>query len=309
MVDGLQAFLQGRLLKEPREDIMDYMRFQGLFNLDDKEALLEEYKRLDHYFPGAERPAAIEIPGDARTAALSRIMAIDAARRPDVKKFRHEFLGRACIDESEVSGWVEQMVRTSQDSMHKKSATKGQRRPASLEYLVGPDQRIASVPVVPGSPVAKLKKLAGALENSYRGWRDQEAHVVQFILTGTPPSIWLGDFRVEPAAPFRAQSRVVITVDPRVSPKVLAENYSEARRPLQGKDSPRDKPISDKHLELGVLAEQKREVGGPGWEELLESWNSHFPRWKYEGKNAHIIFARDSRRAWSRVTGDPWPSR
>ena len=311
MTEDFEGFLRKRLGGEPRADVLEYLKSQGRFRPGEKDELLEEYRRLDSHFQGSGKqmkPTVVEIPADARADALGRILAIDAERRDDVKEFRQKFLNDRLLMEHEVSEWLE---RTAQSHYvdEVKTGAKARRRPTYLEYLQGSSANVVSVGVIPGTPLARLKKLVSALEKAYPAWRGIEAHIVQLVLASTPPPTTLARLVVEPVEPFSAQSRILITIDPRVSPKVLAEKYSEVRRQLNGKGPPRDKAITDKHLELSIPAEEKRHADGPGWEELLASWNSRFPQWEYTGVNAHINFARDARSAWTRITGDAWPSR
>jgi len=59
-----------------------------------EEELEEEYLALESQFPAPVPPTqVIEIPGDDRCAALSRILAMDASRRSDVARFRNALRG------------------------------------------------------------------------------------------------------------------------------------------------------------------------------------------------------------------------
>jgi hypothetical protein len=157
--------------------------------------------------------------------------------------------------------------------------------------------------------LARLKAIAAQLR-PFLKW--PEHYAVTFVLTGVAPPLPPWTLSVADAA-FPALRRLIFELDPRLSGAEVARLYNEARAGLR---SGRDKPMSEKHLNLAIFtAAQQR--SGHSWRELREAWNTLVgaegsglsPEYAYqtEGDPTARRFGLDCRTAWMRLTGQRWP--
>ncbi|WP_273000757.1 hypothetical protein [Hydrogenibacillus schlegelii] len=279
--------------------------------------------------PTSRAPKEETLPPDERLLALSEVLSIRAARRPDVQAFRHEVLGGHLIRPEDIPAWIKE--RHAQDGEHRvfltvtvvvpaenlpglpavdASAqdllTAAQQavavcRPVSfkeelklLYFPNGANDAFETVPISYGGVLWRLKKIAESLEQEY-GWH--EAQTVSFVLSGTVPFLSRGmvGYRWRKIGP-----RITLELDPRLSRTEVARIYSRWRgRLFQGAD----KPIERKAARLAVFAEEYRD-SGLSWRELMAVWNRQYPEWPY---HTAVHFARDCQLAWQRVTGEKWP--
>ena len=179
--------------------------------------------------------------------------------------------------------------------------------PRMLEYAL-PGERSQQIQIRGDGVLAELKRLAsdelGGVGHRIP-WR--EADVVAFILSGWIPSLPKARFKVLTLGYFTGQSRLTIDVDPRLSPKDVAQVYNRLRkRRAKG----RDRPMDEKHLALAVFAEKTRRNRVP-WSQLRQRWNDENPQWTFSVDEDRYAkrFALECRTAWSRVTGERWGTR
>jgi len=134
----------------------------------------------------------------------------------------------------------------------------------------------------------------------------QEAQLVGFILTGLPPALPKARARLH--VDSWGTKRISLEVDARMPPAEVAQSYSQLRQEysqdMLGVNPSKDRPMSDKHLELGVFLAKSEGEGA--WEELMAAWNREQPEWAYTDRRN---FARDAKSAWERITGQRWASR
>jgi hypothetical protein len=110
-----------------------------------------------------------------------------------------------------------------------------------------------------------------------------------FILTGLYPQVRGVSSRVLDSPYLRGATRIVLTVDPAVSPAELAERYQEVRARVV---SQRYRSLSTKHLLLAAfIAERPDEET---WEQKRLEWNKQYPQYRY-GQVTN--FSRDASRA------------
>ena len=206
------------------------------------------------------------------------------------------------------AGWLAaeaKRVAANADAEAPQSWWKG---PHYLSYGV-PSDREKQIAIRGDRALAELKKLTSGWAGIRCGlcdhipWRESEA--VAFILSG-----WVSPLpKARARAGFSrgyypALSRLSIEVDPRLTPKEVAQLYNRMRsRYVQG----RDRPMDEKHTALAVFTEQTRR-GDASWSELRKQWNAEHSDWAFEAGDDPYAkrFALECRTAWSRVTGEKW---
>jgi len=114
------------------------------------------------------------------------------------------------------------------------------------------------------------------------------------VLTGVVPIVEGLTASIEQRSSYPAVTRLLLSVDPTVSPDELRTMYAELRTLVLGR---RYRKISDKHLQLAVIAATKDE--GQTWKRLMADWNETQSReWKY---SEPTNFAKDAKRAYEKV--------
>lgn len=272
-------------------------------------------------------PKEETLPPDERLLALCEVLAIQAARRPDVQAFRAEILGGQLIPREEIPAWLERQAANDgeptmlltvtaavtkdalppigarfqeQLAAAQRAVTAGQpvryREEAPAIVYPTKDGAMQVTPVAFGGALWRLKNLAQSLAKEY-GW--QEAQAVAFVLSGSVPLTSRGRVQLKFT---KSGPRIVLEVDPRLSRTEVARIYGRWRsRVFRGAD----KPIERKAGRLAVFAEQYRD-SGLSWRELMALWNRQQPAWQYRET---VVFARDCQVAWQRVTGQKWPGK
>lgn len=267
------------------------------------------------------------VPPDERLRYLADILAVEAARLPEVVRFREKYLGGRLLAFEEVEDWIKRTLeadgpgsvwftialRTDQvvkgdgpfprlrdvlNSLARLPDRELDRFVSSksreiLEYAVPTDPYVRRVPIQHDGVLYRLKQVAHFLEGQY-GW--SEAHGVVFTLTGLTPPI--PKARVTTSVSLvRPHGRITLELDPRLSSDEVRDLYARARNEVfKG----RDRPMSKKHLELALFL-----VKNPNhtWREMCELWNKEYPEWAY---SVWQNFSRDARAAYRRLTGRDW---
>jgi hypothetical protein len=322
MAEDIGEFLTDLLGKPPRRDIVEYLSKRGaerLMGLGEKgeEELLDEYLALESQFPApvTAGPRVIEIPGDDRLAALSRILAMDASRRSDVVDFRKRRLRGKLLEPEKVTAWVKAHGSAAlgrERAGVEAAATRVEglpawenRYPANRLYYRDPTADVVrSAGLRPESPLAELKAIAAELSAVHNVW--EEPRAATFILTGTPPSIPLARAEIYRNDLWPSETRALVIIDPVMPPSLPIRVLSDVREALLPVGTQRQTAMSKKHAELAVRGEMKRGEPGKPWAALLSEWNSEYPDWAYKDRTAEVHFARDVRSAWTRVTGREW---
>jgi len=321
-MDGrLRGFLADLLGREPRDDIIDYLSKRGgdrLMGLGAKgeEELEEEYLALESQFPApvAAGPRVIEIPGDDRCAALSRILAMDASRRSDVARFRKRRLRGELLQPEKVAAWVKARgaARGPKEKGPEAARVEGEKPPAwenryapdRLYYFDSGADVVRSAGLRPESPLAELKSIAVELSVMHNVW--EEPHAATFVLTGIAPPVALARAEIYRNDLWPAETRALVIIDPTMPPSLPIRVLSDIREALLPVGTHRQTAMSKKHAELAVCGEIKRGEPGKPWAALLSEWNRNNPDWSYLERTAEVHFARDVRSAWARVTGRAW---
>jgi hypothetical protein len=140
---------------------------------------------------------------------------------------------------------------------------------------------------------ALRKKLSHGLASSY-GWQPAQATV--FLLTGSVPI--LPSLRTRTIRRVASPaSRIILEVDPTVTPREVEQHYTRARRRLMG--GRRFRRISEKHLRLAVFADAHRDGT---WSDRMCAWNREFPDDRYANVRN---FQRDAAGALRRLLRSP----
>ncbi len=238
----------------------------------------------------ASPKARQDIPPDDRHRALTRILAIEAARLPGVSAFRRDELDGVLVKEEDVGEWLREHGDTEQ-IWHDPELGLFWHPPGEGPVIVTEGWN--------SGPLQRLRELAKKLSDQC-SWTERGA--VLFILAGRTPwlplatveTYWRSDG--EPRWLFPAQRTVRLEVNVRMSPREVAAIYSEARTEMAAND--RDRAISEKHAELGVFAAERND--GRTWEEVMADWNRRCPQDAYADVR---LFSRDCRQAYRRITG------
>jgi hypothetical protein len=291
--------------------------------LDDYRAVAELVAKTRNRRRGGV--AAREIPADPRAWALGRILALEAARLPDVLRFRHEVLNDQLLRPEEVSTWIGKQAEEDgpatwqmaggEDWLHLIPETLAY--PVSLPAGVadwtgealerfGDDptplryparEGVARLPIPLEGVLGNLKRVAETLTRRYPVWH--EATAVEFILTGETPPPRLAYLTTRHVASLPALDTVTLEVSPRLSPFEVKRLYAEVRGELLG-DGRRDRPPSEHRVALGLFAAEHND--GRSWREAMDAWNASHHGRQYEAGDWRR-FARDCRVGYERITG------
>jgi len=249
---------------------------------------------------------------------LSRSMADAAAKDPLVEGFRREFLGERLLAPEEVEPWIKRLaeaegeptswltiplpeghrlVPSPADGIYVEPSLRLRQIPFPsgplirvLDYGVPDNDWRRCVPVTQGGTLDRLRTLSQELTQRY-DWR--EAAATLFVLTGgTPLSSPLEMSVNATTSPFKRRI-VTLEIDPMLSPREVARNYSEIRRRLTS--GRRQRGLGEKHLTLaGMIAGASEEP----WATRLQRWNKAHPKWKYLQESN---FRRDCLKARERI--------
>lgn len=238
-------------------------------------------------------------PLEIHEDALSDLLAIHASQNPSriespetrglvqslgVAAFRREVLGDRFVALERVGEWIRDQA----------SRERPAGRPLLLAYGLPSAPHVYHEAVSPGGILDRLRKVSERLSDFY-GWQDAQATV--FVLTGVTPrlSAIVGEIRSK--GPISARSRIVLTVDPKVTPAELARYYQSMRQHFGA----RMRRLSEKHARLAVFAAQQDEGESPDvqrqrWNEQCKAWKR--PSWRYKDTSQ---FKRDYQKALERL--------
>lgn len=313
--DDVRQALARLLGRDPRPNIWSFLVkkrwpsdvLAGDATLDE---LFREYRDLETLGQPEQKPPIVrELPPDKRDWALSRILAVEAARWPEVRAFRQDVLGGRLLSPQDVPAWIEAQAAAdgpstlwirlplppgaspaqwfsalAELSEHERGQLSVAVQSETLQFAL--DGWTATVPVRRNGTLGRLKRLAQQLEPFW-----PEAWAVLWVLTATVPPIP----RARVKQTFRGFERDLITleVNPRASKEEVAELYAKARADVfKGPD----RPMTEKHLELAVFFAAHEGT----LRELMDRWNAAHPTWAYR---EFTNFGRDARQAYRRVTG------
>ena len=147
------------------------------------------------------------------------------------------------------------------------------------------------IPVAAGGVLDELRVVSDRLARRHT-WTPAQA--TTFVLTGNTPLVSPLRVKVQ-SSHIPALSRLVLTVDPAISPRELAEHYRQARQQFVGK---RHRSMSEKHTTLVTFMNTRppKET----YARSMTAWNRKYPKWKYK---AVSNFGRDVKTARKRLLG------
>jgi hypothetical protein len=143
----------------------------------------------------------------------------------------------------------------------------------TLKYA-RPDGWVGRVPTVVGNLLDRLRLLSERLAEKYK-WTDGQA--TAFVLADRIPLIGSLDITLKRNS-NPLFSRIVLEVDPTLSPREIAEAYRRKRLEIMPK---RYRNLSEKHIQLALFnAEQSK---GRTWGVKMAEWNkTQPPEWAYK---------------------------
>ena len=248
------------------------------------------------------------VPASARAEAIAFLLAVEARKTEPVIEFRRlVFRGKlvpvdqlehylhAVSKRQEVRPWVK--VYASPEEVMLGVVSLGKSNLVThgydiLEYAIPGSGEVRRVLVSSKGIMGRLRWLSEWLAARFR-WKMSDA--TTFILTDVPPPIRESDYQVDSQRAVPALTRVVMTLDPTMSPREVATLYRQIRFQYFG---PRHRSMTLKHVELAKFwASQNAEAT---WKELMTEWNKLHPRWAYKREQN---FARDCDQARERLLG------
>jgi Sulfotransferase family len=235
-----------------------------------------------HHNRGSFAPLLSQ-PGDGRHHAVSFLLAREAADDPDVVAFRADVMGSRLLALDQVEDWVIGQARRET----------GRRPMRTLEY-VGAHGVPLRRPTVEDGVLERLRRLGGELVERY-GWEQHEA--TTFVLTDLVPILEPIRSSIVGGRPMRPPTRLVLEVDPSVSPSEVRKQYKALRRALF---PGRVRRIEDRRLQLAVFVANHRDQS---WESLFRAWNHAHRDWAY---GALDDFKRDARLTRQRLVETAW---
>ena len=165
-----------------------------------------------------------------------------------------------------------------------------------LAFPVGDKVRLLFV--VMGGILDRLRILSETLAERY-GWHP--ADTTAFVLTNTPPPVPSISVR-HAEREIAALSRVMLTIDPAVSPRQVAEFYRGLRKYYVGN---RHRSLSEKHTTLVLFMNSR--PADETYADSMAAWNREYRKRKWQYHHA-TNFGRDVQVARRRLLGsEPQP--
>jgi hypothetical protein len=155
-----------------------------------------------------------------------------------------------------------------------------------LAYASPSDAWERCLPTAANGVLERLRQISERLSGRYR-W--QEAQATIFILTGRAPL-------VRPAEPKIEREAIVLTVDPSLTPRQVADYYRQFKKSILG--GSRIKALSSKHLQLAAFAADR--PSEETWAKKMQAWNRSVPKKEWHYKN-DAYFRRDCLQAQRRL--------
>jgi hypothetical protein len=253
-------------------------------------------------------PDAKETSG--RLKALSILVAQEAAKDEDVQTFRTEVLGGELLSFETVEEWIQGQAEVEGPHTWWLSDVPMQNQNLDLaiavlmesgifdkheqplwfqlefapfkdeflfhflKYSIPGTKESKEIPTAVRGALEHLRWLSEKLAHEY-GWTETEATV--FVLVGAVPEIKAITSTFQ-SKQLPALTRIVLTIDPTLSPQEVAEHYRGIRRDvIVG----RHRDLSEKHLQLAIFAAKQPE--DEIWADKMAEWNKTHPaEWKYE---------------------------
>lgn len=275
-------------------DLGVFTSYEDDLNTDCEDAVdrLKELRRapLNVRPPYRVTPQPVTSFRGVRNSAIAAIAASRASRLSGVIEFRQQLLAGRLLQDKAVTRWVTQQLAK-------------EPRPIDLRFLLFPGRRSSASGstterrlVFRGGALDRLRVLGQGLAAAF-GWAEEAA--VAFVLTGEAPRIT--DFSAQRVSrqTLPVLSRIVMTVDPALTPRQVAQEYSRLRaQEFAQRHRNLGKRGVHKHVQLARFAYQR--PANKTWDEQRQAWNAGRPTWHY----AHTSkFKRDCQAALQRLLG------
>lgn len=254
----------------------------------------------------------------ARVQAISDLVADQAAKDDRVISFRRLVLKNSLLGWGQVEVWIQERAKADgpqtrlltvvlpQDAeltvrrgtiLPKRKTAISERCPGIksevkvLRYALPGTTVVRTIPVAVDGVLNSLRTISEHLASRY-GW--QTAQATLFVLTGLAPLI--NPCRLEYSTKeIPALARVILTIDPALSPREVAERYREARKRFVGT---RHRSMSQKHSTLVLFMNSR--PAGETYAQSMAAWNKQFRKWRYRQVTN---FGRDVQVARQRLLG------
>ena len=271
----------------------------------------------------APQPASSR-KGITRTTVLAEITQAHATQNPEVVHFREAVLGGTLLKWHEIQPWIakEQEKERALPSIFLNAVSLpvgydwrvgthggiipdpplvvGEEHPAGgtrvelLAYATPESRWERVVPVGHGGVLARLHHLSTTLAQQYP-WQPAQATV--FVLTGRIPNLpaigvaWASSFFQTPAGSVTALSRIVLTIDPTLSPKEVHNCFQSIRQRFLGA---KWRDLNESQLKLAQFAWHCGDE--EAWPQRMDSWNrkATIPEERYDNLSH---FKRDCQHA------------
>ena len=143
-----------------------------------------------------------------------------------------------------------------------------------LFYREPGSDEIREIPTAINGTLEDLRQLSERLAKEY-AWTAADATL--FVLTNTAPEI-RPLTSTSQSRQLPALSRIVLTIDPALSPQEVAEHYRQIRQEIM---PARHRDLSEKHLQLAAFSGTHPRLGT--WQQKMVKWNSEPPRLDIQG--------------------------
>src|SRR5690348_6664762 len=191
-----------------------------------------------------------------RLHAASVLWAEQASREDAVAEFRRDILKGKLLDWDDLEKWLTARTKSDDAPAGSKTRAAKESQTQALCYAIPSDRWERVLPITPNGVLDRLRAIVQQLTNHYR-W--QEAQATVFVLTGRVPSVPAAQAEIEREA-------VVLTVDPSLTPRQVADYYRRFRREFLGGN--RIRALSVKHLQLAAF-----EIKNHEWAKAMDAWN------------------------------------
>ncbi len=220
-----------------------------------------------------------------RESAISYLVAIEASDLPVVQNFRTTHLGEELLGAEEVGSWIREQDARDWEQCPEEGTM-------DICWQTRDASHFSKLRVPPGGVLEELAVLVESLAWP-NGWERSQATL--FVLTGLTPVIRLSRADITTGKAFPALRRIVLEVDPALTPAEIESLYRSIRnRYIRA----RPRALSAKHIALAVAAARKPD--SVTWEELKQDWNKVMPRdLRYLRPTKQ--FTRDATRARQRL--------
>src|SRR5262245_49654911 len=221
-----------------------------------------------------------------RHQALAVLWAKEAGAQADVVAFRREVLRGRLLKWEDLEAWLDKQAKADGPGKPEPPGSQTQ----VLPYSLPSEAWERCLPTTAGGVLDRLRQISEWLSRRYR-W--QEAQATIFVLTGRVPLVPPAEAKIDREA-------IVLTVDPSLTPRQVADFYRWFKKGILGRS--RIKALSLKHLQLAAFAADRPEE--ETWPEKMEAWNRSVRKeWRYKIVS---YFRRDALQAQSRLM-EPLP--